>query len=93
MGSMAYLSNVPYVNIEIESSHSVAHKEETDEILELTKETDFRKMLESKVDINLKIAKILSDAMGWRLNHTTSKGNRFSVALPVSYLEVAPQDF
>lgn len=49
-------------------------------------------MLESKVDINLKIAKILSDAMGWTL--ACVKGNKFSVSFPVQALTgVAPQEF
>jgi hypothetical protein len=38
----------------------------------------------AKVDINLKIAKILSNAMDWKINFNAFKGSKFSVAFPLN---------
>jgi hypothetical protein len=93
IAGMSYIQNIPYINIDVESSQSAAHKAEAEEINNLAEETNFKRMLESKVDINLKIAKILSNAMGWSLTHNSSKGSKFSIGIPLSHTEVAPQDF
>jgi hypothetical protein len=48
--------------------------------------------LEAKVDINLKIAKILSNALGWKINFNAFKGSKYSVAFPTSDANLSPQD-
>lgn len=53
-------------------------------IHKLTQEKDFRKILEAKVDINLKIAKILANALDWRVDFNAFKGSKYSIAFPLS---------
>jgi hypothetical protein len=36
------------------------------------------------VDISLKIAKIMSNAMNWKIAFTSLKGSKYSVTFPVS---------
>lgn len=55
--------DLPRVKIEIDNSKLELDKKDSMRILKLTKLTDFKRILESKVDINLKIAKILSNAL------------------------------
>ena len=37
-------------------------------LLKLSKEKDFAKILDSKCDLNFKIAKIISNAIGWEID-------------------------
>jgi hypothetical protein len=48
--------------------------------------------LEAKVDINLKIAKILSNALGWKINFNAFKGSKYSVAFPASDASFSPEE-
>jgi hypothetical protein len=50
------------------------------------------KILESKVDINIKIAKILSNAMHWRIEFNATKGAKYTIALPISTHPSLPQE-
>ena len=77
-----YYDEKPYIQIEIENSKFELHKKENVRIHKLTQESDFKKILETKVDINLKIAKILSNSLGWRINFNAFKGSKYSVAFP-----------
>jgi hypothetical protein len=61
-------------------------------IHKLTQEVDFKNILEAKVDINLKIAKILSNALGWRINFGAFKGSKYSVAFPISDANMSPEE-
>lgn len=77
-----YIDEKPYINVEIENSKFELHKKENVRIHKLTQESEFKKILETKVDINLKIAKILSNALGWKINFNAFKGSKYSVAFP-----------
>ena len=48
--------------------------------------------MEAKVDINLKIAKILSNALGWKINFGAFKGSKYSVAFPISDANMSPEE-
>jgi hypothetical protein len=50
------------------------------------------KILESKVDINLKIAKILTNAMQWKIDFSAFKGAKYTIIFPVTAEPYAPQD-
>ena len=79
-----YFEGKPFIQVEIENSKFELHKKENVRIHKLTQEIDFKKILETKVDINLKIAKVLSNAMGWKINFNAFKGSKYSVAFPAS---------
>ena len=51
-------------------------------IMKLTQLTDFKRILESKVDINLKIAKILTNALNWKIDFSAFKGSKYSFYFP-----------
>ena len=52
--------------------------------------TEFKNILESKVDINLKIAKILSNAINWKVDFSNAKGSKFSFTFPVQPEQALP---
>ena len=43
---------------------------------------DFAKILESKCDLNFKIAKILTNAVGWRLSFNSFRQGRQTLMIP-----------
>jgi len=42
----------------------------------LSSENDFSKILEAKVDMNYKIAKVLSNALNWQVNFNAFKSGK-----------------
>ncbi len=52
-------------------------------IMKLTQLTEFKKILESKVDINLKIAKILTNALNWKIDFSAFKGCKYVLTFPL----------
>lgn len=61
-------------------------------MLKLTQLTEFMKILESKVDINIKIAKILCNALHWRIEFNANKGAKYTIALPIATKPTLPQE-
>jgi hypothetical protein len=59
-------------------------------IFKLTKLFDFKKILESRVDINLKIAKILTNALNWKIDFNAFKGCKYSIAFPITLANITP---
>lgn len=76
-------SDTPHVAVEIDNSKFELHKKDNMHIMKLSQLSEFKKVLESKVDINLKIAKILINALGWKLDFSAFKGSKFTFAFPV----------
>lgn len=74
---------IPHVAVEIENSKFELHKKDNMRIMKLTKQTEFRNILESKVDINLKIAKILTNALNWKIDFSAFKGCKYTVTFPL----------
>lgn len=58
----------PFIMIEIENSKYVVKKKDVRRLEKLDATRDFQTILESKVDVNFKIAKILTNAIGWRVD-------------------------
>jgi hypothetical protein len=52
-------------------------------IMKLTQLTEFKRILESKVDINMKIAKILANALNWKIDFSAFKGCKFVMTFPL----------
>ena len=80
---MTYTDDVPQVIVEIDNSKFELHKKDNMRIMKLTQLSDFKKILESKVDINLKIAKILTNAMSWKIDFTAIKGCKYMFIFPI----------
>ena len=76
-------NNTPQVSLEIENSKFELHKKDNMRIMKLTKKTEFKSILESSVDINLKIAKILTNALNWKIDFSAFKGCKYTVVFPV----------
>jgi hypothetical protein len=60
---MTFEESIPHVKIEVENSKFELQKKDTMRIVKLAQMTDFKSILKSKVDINLKIAKLISSAI------------------------------
>jgi hypothetical protein len=69
--------------VEIDNSKFELLKKYSMRIMKLTQMTDFKKILSSKVDINLKIAKILTNALKWRIDFSAFKGSKFTFTFPL----------
>ena len=52
-------------------------------MVKLAQTSDFRTILESKVDINLKIAKLLTNAIKWKFDFSGIRGSKVSFTVPV----------
>ena len=78
---VTYEDSVPHVKIEIENSKFELQKKDIMRIVKLAKMTDFKSILKSKVDINLKIAKLISSAIQWRIDFSSVKGSKFAIIL------------
>ena len=81
---VAYEDSIPHVKIEIENSKFELQKKDTMRIVKLAKMTDFKSILKSKVDINLKIAKLISSAIQWKMDFSSVKGSKFAMIFPVT---------
>lgn len=46
-------------------------------------EDEFRNIIGYKVDINLKIAKIISNELNWKIEYNHSKSERLCLVLPL----------
>lgn len=79
---MNYTEDYPQINVEIDNSKFELHKKDNMRIMKLTQLTDFKRILESKVDINLKIAKILTNALNWKIDFSAFKGCKYSFSFP-----------
>ena len=72
------------MKIEIENSKFELQKKDIMRIVKLAKMTDFKSILKSKVDINLKIAKLISSAIQWRIDFSSVKGSKFAMIFPIT---------
>lgn len=58
----------PMLNIDIQSSKYEVKSKDATRLLKLGQEFMFSKILESKSDLNFKIAKVITNAVGWELD-------------------------
>lgn len=56
-------------------------------IINLAQETDLRKVLSAEVDLNFKIAKILCNKLGWRIEFNAFTASRYSLFVPLINLK------
>jgi hypothetical protein len=50
----------------------------------MIQQNDFRKILESKVDHNIKTAKLLTNQMRWVLDFQNAKTTKYTILLPLN---------
>lgn len=58
----------PFLHIDIQSSKYEVKSKDATRLLKLGQEYMFSKILESKSDLNFKIAKVITNAVGWELD-------------------------
>jgi hypothetical protein len=73
----------PFVIVEIETSKFDLKSKEITRLSKLSQETHFSKILEAKVDINYKVAKLLTNALDWQVNFNAYKSGKQSLMIPV----------
>jgi uncharacterized protein (UPF0216 family) len=66
----------PFIVVEIDNSKFEIKKKEADRLSNLSSENDFSKILEAKVDMNYKIAKVLTNALNWQVNFNAFKSGK-----------------
>ena len=67
----------------MEASKFDLKSKEITRLSKLSQETHFSKILEAKVDINYKIAKLLTNALDWQVNFNAYKSGKQSLMIPV----------
>lgn len=72
----------PYIIIDIENSKYEAKQKEIHRLNRLAVEKDFAKILESKCELNFKIAKILTNAVGWKINFNSFRQGKQTLMIP-----------
>ena len=73
---MTFENSSPSVRVDVENLKVDLQKKDNMRIVKLVQTTDFKTILESKVDINLKIVKLLTNAINWKLDFTSTKGTK-----------------
>lgn len=73
---------IQHIKIEIDNSKFELNKKENVRILKLTQLFEFKKILEAKVEINFKIAKILCNSLSWKIDFNAFRGSKYSMAFP-----------
>lgn len=72
----------PFLVIEIENTHYVVKKRDVRHLEKLDATRDFHIILKSKADLNFKIAKILTNAIGWRVDFEDYKQGKQTLLIP-----------
>lgn len=80
----------PMVCVEIDNQKKEVMKKDGMKMAKLMQMTEFKKILESKTDINLKIAKILTNALNWKIDFNSTRGCKFTFVFP---LKSDPQSY
>ena len=80
---MTFENQTPSLRVDIENPKLDIQKKDNMRMVKLAKMTDFRAILQSKSDINIKIAKILTNAINWKLDFTGNRGSKLSFTLPL----------
>ena len=72
----------PFVVVEIETSKFDMKSKDITRLSKLSQETHFSKILEAKVDINYKVAKLLTNALDWQVSFNGYKSGKQAVFIP-----------
>lgn len=84
------VTNEPYVQVDIENSKFVVKARDAQRLNKLSQETSFEKILEANVEMNHKIAKIIANAMGWKLDFNAFTNGKQTMIIPVKINKPQP---
>lgn len=70
--------------IDIENSKFEIKPKDAQRLSRLERETAFAKILETKVDLNFKLAKVLSNAQNWKIDFNGFKQKRYTLMIPMA---------
>ena len=80
---MTFDNQTPSIKVEVENSKLDMQKKDGVRILKVAQQSEFKSILEAKVDINVKIARLLTNAINWKFDFQGSKGSKFAFTFPV----------
>ena len=72
----------PFICIDIENSKFEVKPKDVQRLVKLSKEKIFANIIESRVDLNIKIAKVLSNAMSWEIDFDAFRSGNMSLIIP-----------
>ena len=64
------------MTIDLENSKFEVKAQDAKRLSKFSQEKQFARLLEAKVDLNYKIAKILSNALGWKIEFNAFKSGK-----------------
>ena len=73
----------PHITVTIENSKFAIKPKDAQRLNKMSTETNFSKILEAKVDMNYKIAKIVSNALNWEIDFNAFKSAKQVIMIPV----------
>jgi outer membrane PBP1 activator LpoA protein len=68
----------------VEVENTKGEKGDAEKVYKMMQQHDFRRILESKVDHNVKTAKLLSNQMRWVLDYENAKTTKYTILLPIN---------
>jgi hypothetical protein len=74
----------PHLAVTLENSKFVIKPKDAQRLNKMSQETTFSKILESKVEVNYKIAKIIANALNWDIDFNAFKSAKQVVLIPVN---------
>jgi len=77
------IDDKPFICIDIENSKFEVKAKDVQRMVKLSKEKIFANIIESKVDLNIKIAKVLSNALNWEVDFDAFRSGSLSLIIPV----------
>ncbi len=79
---MTFEGKSPSIKIDICNSKFELLKKDAQRLVKIAASTDFKTILESKVDINFKIAKLIANAINWKLDFSSVTGSKYTIIFP-----------
>mmetsp|Transcript_5622 Transcript_5622/g.9696 ORF Transcript_5622/g.9696 Transcript_5622/m.9696 type:complete len:114 (-) Transcript_5622:661-1002(-) len=73
-----------FIQVDIENSKFEVKAKELQRLGKLANEKQFSKILEAKVDLNFKISKILSNALGWEIDFNSFRSGKQTLIIPAT---------
>jgi len=77
-------AETPAIAVTLENSKFVIKPKDAQRLNKMSQETTFQRILEAKVDVNVKVAKILSNALDWKIDFNAFKSAKQTVFIPIT---------
>lgn len=82
------LNQIQTLVIDFDASKFLPDKQMAVKIINLAQERDIKKILSANVNLNFKIAKILCNQLGWRIEFNSFTASRYSLFIPLLHSAV-----